>query len=365
MSNPYSLEDKRCFHRITYKSHVQNFGDGIHKFYLEFRCPNKAIEGKPMCSSCIIQNRSKHQDSRHYPHGKIYEPIPSHSHMFGGSWYEEGVKKWGEPLQSCVTYAMRLQKEARVDLSKVETPILPKKMPRPRKNPNTPSTPSTVTSTAVATVAPVATTPTVSDTPVKELTISTDVPQVSDPPKVKRIRRPVAKKLSPMAPVPIESSTYPPSTSLPILTLFQPQQEQQEQQEEDEKKEEKPKRGRKKKDSTEEPKEPKEPKKRVAAKKKTASPYEKLVHSEPVVHKDACIPTHKEETMEEHDIQDYETEEVTLSIFILDGTVYFKDSAKNKLYRRIKEKTIGQYVGRYDPYTDSLVTDVPDSDDEE
>jgi hypothetical protein len=263
---------------------------------------------------------------------------------------------------------MEIQKEARMDLSKVTVPTVPKKMPRPRKNPvpsvatPVPSAATPVPSAAtpvpsVATSLPVPAQPASSD-PIKELSISTDVPQV--PSKVKRVRRPVAKKLSPMSPVPtpVESSTYPPSTSLPILGLFQPPQEdtktEEIQVEVVEKPEEKPRRGRKKTDT--------EPKKKVTKKK---SPYEKLVHSLPVVHKDSCIPTHKEAEIEEHDIEDYETEEVLLSIFILDGTVYFRDSKKNKLYRRIKEKTIGQYVGRYDPYTDSIVTDVPDSDDEE
>ena len=74
--------------------------------------------------------------------------------------------------------------------------------------------------------------------------------------------------------------------------------------------------------------------------------------------------TQTQEKIEEQSISDYETETVPLSVFILDNVAYFRDAKKNKLYRRIKEKTIGPYVGRYDPQTDSLVTDVPDSDDE-
>ncbi len=355
-----AAEDNRCYSRIVSTGHFLYFGDGKHRFYLESRCPNHRLEGRATCERCIVKIISKYQYTSNYQHGLIYEPIPPHSHLFGGSWYEENEKKWGKPSEEDLKHAMEIQKEARMDLSKVKASSVSKKMPRPRKNPTISVTPVP----APATVPPPA--PSIQDlTKEKELSISTDIPEVPQTSsKVKRIRRPVAKKLSPMSPVPVavESSTYPPSTSLPILGLFQPPEETvtkepvtaTEIEKEDEKTEEKPRRGKKKTDT--------EPKKKVTKKK---SPYEKLVHSLPVVHKDSCIPTHKEAEIEEHDIEDYETEEVRLSIFILDGTVYFRDSKKNKLYRRIKEKTIGQYVGRYDPYTDSIVTDVPDSDDEE
>jgi hypothetical protein len=51
-------------------------------------------------------------------------------------------------------------------------------------------------------------------------------------------------------------------------------------------------------------------------------------------------------------------------VFSLGDATYFRDSKKNKLYKKIKEKTIGCYVGRYDPATETVHTDVPDSDDE-
>jgi hypothetical protein len=78
----------------------------------------------------------------------------------------------------------------------------------------------------------------------------------------------------------------------------------------------------------------------------------------------SCIPTLYEEAMEEHSLSDYETETVPLRAFILQGTTYYRDENKNKLYRQIKEKIIGPYVGRYDPFTEALVTDIPDSDEE-
>jgi hypothetical protein len=344
---PPVLEEKQCYSRIVPTGHFLYFGDGKHRFYLESRCPNNRLEGRATCERCIVKIISKYQYTSNYQHGLIYEPIPHHSHLFGGLWYEENAKKWGDPSAKDLAHAIRSQTEARRDLSKVTAPIESNKMPRPRKKSIPPFT------------APKPE-PEPEPEPPKELRISTDVPLVPQAPqlsqapsKVKRVRRPVAKKMSPMSPVltPMESSTYPPSTSLSILGLFQPPQETDEKtdvevvEKEEEKQQEKPRRGRKKAET--------EPKKKVTKK------------ASPLIHKDSCIPTHKEEEIEEHNIEDYETEDVLLSIFILDGMVYFRDSKKNKLYRRIKEKTIGQYVGRYDPYTDSLVTDVPDSDDEE
>ena len=91
---------------------------------------------------------------------------------------------------------------------------------------------------------------------------------------------------------------------------------------------------------------------------------EPVVHPQATTHRETCIPTHLEEAIEEHSISDYETEVVSLTIFQVNDITYFRDAKKNKLYRRIKEKTSGSYVGRYDPSTDTIVTDVPDSDDE-
>jgi hypothetical protein len=129
-------------------------------------------------------------------------------------------------------------------------------------------------------------------------------------------------------------------------------QESQELQEE--KKEEKPK--------EEKPKEekPKKTRAKRATKAQKAEPAPSLP-----THQDSCIPTHLEQSMEPHRLDDYEVEYVPLTIFIYDNVVYFRDARKNKLYRRVKEKTAGSYVGRYDTVTDVILTDIPDSDDEE
>jgi len=82
------------------------------------------------------------------------------------------------------------------------------------------------------------------------------------------------------------------------------------------------------------------------------------------IHKEVSLPTYIEKTMEEFDTDGYSIEYIKLSSFELGQASYFRDRTKNKLYKKHKDNRIGDYVGRYDPNTDSLVTDVPDSDDE-
>jgi hypothetical protein len=82
------------------------------------------------------------------------------------------------------------------------------------------------------------------------------------------------------------------------------------------------------------------------------------------LHKEVVLPTHIESAVEEFDTDGFEVEYVRLSTFEHESQSYFRDSKKNKLYKKIKEKTIGSYVGRYDPDTNTIHADVPDSDDE-
>jgi chemotaxis protein histidine kinase CheA len=130
-------------------------------------------------------------------------------------------------------------------------------------------------------------------------------------------------------------------------------------------------------EESKEPQEPQEPQeekkeekpKEEKPKKTRAKRVTKAQKAEPApslpTHQDSCIPTHLEQSMEPHRLDDYEVEYVPLTIFIYDNVVYFRDARKNKLYRRVKEKTAGSYVGRYDTVTDVILTDIPDSDDEE
>jgi len=76
------------------------------------RCCGKPCE-ETLCKACIIKRPTKHQMHRCYDHGLITEPIPDHSQIFGGKWYEDRVKKWGVPAEEDLEYAREAQEEAR------------------------------------------------------------------------------------------------------------------------------------------------------------------------------------------------------------------------------------------------------------
>lgn len=333
--------EERCLNRLTSEKTIQLFGDGVHKFFLEMRCTSRRIEGRPICLECSMPNTSKKQYARTFPRGLIHEPLPPTVHLYDSEWYHQRVKTWGAPSEDVIALAKQYQQEARKVLEPSQNNI---SMP-PRRKPVVKK----------PEVAPPNDPEPIEQKREEELSISQEISKE----QVKKIRRPRIKKQDDSASVPPMESSYPPSTSTSssVLELFQQEErEKQEEKEEKGKKEEKSKKGKK------EPKEKKERKPRAS--KKTESAAESA-HPLSTLHRDFCIPTHLEEKIEELAVSDYETETVPLTVFILDNTVYFRDAKKNKLYRRIKEKTIGPYIGRYDPQTDSLVTDIPDSDDEE
>lgn len=80
-----------------------------------------------------------------------------------------------------------------------------------------------------------------------------------------------------------------------------------------------------------------------------------------MISKEVVLPTHQEREQEEVDTEGFEVEVVRVSVFELNGVTYFRDSKKEKLYKRIKEKSVGGYVGRYDARTGTIF-EVPDSD---
>lgn len=345
----YIPPEERCLNRLTSEKTIQLFGDGIHKFFLEQRCTDRRLEDRPICLKCSMPNVSIKQYARTFPRGMIYQPLPPKVHLFDSEWYHQSVIKWGPPSEETIALARQFQQEARQGYEhilhpKVQEPSLDS-LEMPKR----------------AVKKPVITEPTEPTEPVKKArkprmkkTVESQEPEqeqeqepkglviseeVSNEP-AKKIRRPRTKKTAvsepppPMDPVP---TTYPPSHPSPVLQLFQEQKQEPE---------------------------PKKPRARRSPVKTKKTESDKPVHPLSAFHRDSCIPTYLEEKMEEQSISDYETETVSLSVFILDNVVYFRDAKKNKLYRRIKEKTIGPYIGRYDPQTDSLVTDVPDSDDE-
>jgi len=106
------------------------------------------------------------------------------------------------------------------------------------------------------------------------------------------------------------------------------------------------------------PKEPKEPKAPKASKK--TKPEQEI----PLLHKEVTLPTHQEMDMEEYSAEGFHIEYVTLSVFTHDGTTYFRDKRKNKLYQYGGPRRVGTYVGRYHPGREEIFTDLPDSDEE-
>jgi hypothetical protein len=105
---------KPCHTRITSPKTLQYFADGVHKFYLEYCCERPCLDGHDRCKSCIkIHAGARSQFDSTYPHGHMSEPIPDHSHVFGGSWYQNRVQLWGEPSPQVIALAMQHQREAR------------------------------------------------------------------------------------------------------------------------------------------------------------------------------------------------------------------------------------------------------------
>lgn len=96
-------------------------------------------------------------------------------------------------------------------------------------------------------------------------------------------------------------------------------------------------------------------------KKPKAKVEKKVEKNDMMMSKEVVLPTHQEREQEEVDTEGFEVEVVRVSVFELNGVTYFRDSKKDKLYKRIKEKSVGDYVGRYDARTGTIF-DIPDSD---
>jgi hypothetical protein len=60
-----------------------------------------------------------------------------------------------------------------------------------------------------------------------------------------------------------------------------------------------------------------------------------------------------------------EVEVVKVQAFELDGTQYFREPVKNKLYKRLANGVPGPYVGRYSPKDQRVHEEVEDSDRED
>ena len=116
-----------CISRYTDETHAQHFGNGRHKFYLEFRC-NRPCSNDNYCSKCSNKSPlTKLQSSRKFNHGAINEPIPDISHIFGGKWYNDGIVRWGAPPSEIIEFAIKYCDEAREGFDTTITPLPSKK----------------------------------------------------------------------------------------------------------------------------------------------------------------------------------------------------------------------------------------------
>ena len=284
----------RCLSRATDNSTAQHFADQRHKFYLESRCGRPTLPNTDVCLRCSVKLEScTNQNSRSFLHGKVYELIPPKSHLYGGPWYMEGVKKWGAPSADRVEYAKQFQTEARGEYV----------------------------------VMPQGSTLHTQDKQVKAMdeSVSIEMPRAkeSDKPRKPKIgkQKPVVGEPENQEPV---QEVKPEPAPAPVPAPA-----------------------------------PAPVKTRKPRKKPEIGPSALLP-----LHKEVVLPTHMESTIEEFDTDGFEIEYVRLSTFEHESQTYFRDSKKNKLYKKIKEKTIGSYVGRYDPDMNTIHTDVPDSDQE-
>ena len=293
-----------CHTRITSPKTLQYFADGVHKFYLEYCCQRPCLDGRDRCTSCIkIHPGARSQFDSTYPHGHMSEPIPEHSHIFGGTWYQDRVRLWGEPSLEVIALAMQHQREARQYYpvaSKANIASISQDMARKK-----------VVSEATVSEA------TVSEATVVEAVAEATVVEAVSADPVKKPRKPrVAKSIAT-----IETEPVAPVAQVKPIKVSKPK------------------------------------------KAKPSPKVESVPVQETGICKEVVIPTHIEQQIEEIDTNDYEIEYVPLTFIDIEHTTYFRDT-KNKLYQKIKEKIIGPYVGRYCPHTESICTEVPDSDEE-
>lgn len=308
-----------CISRITDEKFAQRFGDGRHNFHLESRCNLPCLPNLDICAKCTEKSPTyKTHGSRKFDHGKINQPIPDNSHIFGGKWYNERVKTYGEPSSEIIQFAIQYQEEARKGYTVIQpnynttskdsqpNTTQEENMPRPKKDPSAP--PKKRGKPAIGNIQ------LIDDTPP---TVTTNV-----------------------------SNTHVENNIAEVTTTIAPK-----------------KRATKQKNNSEETSAPK--KRSAAAKKKlnVGNINNVLINPDATNIIDATIPTHIENTVETYDTTDFEIVYVKLTPFELNGKSYLRDTNKNKLFQVIKGKP-GKYIGRFYPETDDIDTDIPDSDDE-
>ena len=298
----------KCISRCTDETYVQHFADERHKFYLEFRC-NRPCTNDIYCSKCSNKSPiASLQQSRKFNHRDVNEPIPDNSHIFGGKWYNEGVRKWGEPASDIIEFAIKYRKEAHegLNLDKIPNTMVPIDIQLPigiQLHIDTPL-------------------PIDIQLPIKRnITLDNTLPKSRRKPKI--ASEPIHGTLG------FDSEPMPKAASVPMIKAAS------------------------------------EPKPRVPRKKPLVTPYSTLISTNvtQLIHKEVSLPTHIETKLEEIDTNGYTIQYIKLVLFDANGISYFRDAVKNKLYKKIKD-TIGGYIGRWNPNTDSIIDDIPDSDEE-
>jgi hypothetical protein len=306
-----------CISRVADLKTVQRFGDGKRRFFLEYRCNNPCIPDSDICEKCIVkEDNYPNPHLRRFNHGKVCDPIPDNSHIYGGRWYFEGVKKWGAPSQDIIEFALECQREAQKGFTveqevynsetyKEEERSIVKIMP-PRKK-------------KVEEDKPVAAT--------EEVKPKRGRKKVAVEENVEKTETPVKKRATGAKKQEVKELT---KEHEPLV-------------------------------------EPGQDKDVVVPKRKRAAPKKKPTNVKAVVEtpepeSDAIIPALIEETIEEFDTDDFDVEYVAVELFELDGSKYIRDPNKNKLYKCLKNNKIGDYIGRYNPDTSEIDYEVPDSD---
>ena len=283
----------QCLGRIAKVDGILHFADGRQRFYLPYRCTNMCLPDSNCCSRCTGRTADKIQSSGKFDHGLCNGPIPDHSHMYGGAWYNAKYAKLSLTpdirRQTDDHYAAYMETIPAVEDPVGEDPI---------------------------TEDPIAEDPITEEEPVLQNVIV----------KPRQKSKPIQIEEDPVV-KPSTSSKRKPSTAKPSTA----------------------------KPSTAKP----STAKAVLAKPSTAKPSTAKPIEAPI----QINATHIEQDTEEIFADDYEIEYIKLSPFELNGTMYLREPNKNKLFQK-PSKGVGDYIGRYDPYTETIRTDIPDSDED-
>jgi hypothetical protein len=238
--------------------------------------------------------------------GLVTEPLPSDCHIFESDWYASKVKEYGYPSEFEMARAKQSQQEARgsaavaavKEVKEVKTEEKQKPKRQYKKKEQT----------AVVVTEPVA------------------EPIVEKPKGTVGKRRP-KNALPAEAPAPV-----------PVVTVSE-EKPQDEKPQDEKPKEEKPKEEK--------------PKAKRQYKKK-----EPVITVTPVVSSKVEVQAVEGKPFE----SELEIIKIVVKPFTHNDVAYFRDSTKNKLYSVGKDKRPSTYIGRWDPDTETINTDFPDSD---